>query len=126
MSSEPTPTPPKPQKYNLRQLDVVRPDGMLALSRGEEEELRKNAKLSALKACDPLVKAFADCSTGRTFSVVWACKDQLKTVNDCVRPLRSEEHLDKLRMEFLSEDARKARRYAAVEKTKGHNSPYTK
>lgn len=39
---------------------------------------------------------------------------------------RSEKELDKLRMEFLSDEARHTRRYASVEKTKGHNSPYTK
>jgi hypothetical protein len=47
---------PKPEKYNLRQKDVARPDGMIALSRGEEEALRKDAKLAALKVCDPLVR----------------------------------------------------------------------
>lgn len=56
-SSSTTPeAPPVPQKYNLRQLDVPRPDGMRALSRREEEALQRDAKNSALKACDDLVK----------------------------------------------------------------------
>ncbi|KAF8973909.1 hypothetical protein BDZ97DRAFT_1648224 [Flammula alnicola] len=57
---------------------------MNALSRREEETLLKTTKAHALKECDSLVKEFAACASGRTVSVAWACRDQLKHVQDCM------------------------------------------
>ncbi|PWN34983.1 uncharacterized protein FA14DRAFT_116402, partial [Meira miltonrushii] len=56
-----------------------------ALSNREEDELRKTVRAEALKACDPIVKEFAACQTGRTVSVVWACRSQHKEVQKCMR-----------------------------------------
>ena len=57
-TSLPQPSTPAPsnEKYNLRQLDIPRPDGMRALSRREDEALQKEAKMIALKECHPFVK----------------------------------------------------------------------
>lgn len=75
---------------------------MDTLSRREEETLLKTTKARALKECDDVVKgtghlvlsittdsmnsiaAFAECSSGRTVSVVWACRDQHKLVQQCM------------------------------------------
>ena len=75
---------------------------MDTLSRREEETLAKTTKEQALKECDPVVKgtslntahvvlcadsmllAFADCATGRTVSVAWACRDKYKAVQECM------------------------------------------
>ncbi|TFK57147.1 hypothetical protein OE88DRAFT_1620225 [Heliocybe sulcata] len=57
---------------------------MDALSHREEEVLLKAAKTRALKECDPVVKAFADCATGRTVSVAWACRDKFSEVQSCM------------------------------------------
>ncbi|EPT04190.1 hypothetical protein FOMPIDRAFT_1113729 [Fomitopsis schrenkii] len=57
---------------------------MNALSRREEETLSKTAKAKALRECDPVVKEFANCATGRTFSVAWECRDKYKAVQDCM------------------------------------------
>jgi len=82
---------------------------MNALSRREEDTLMKATKAHALKECDPLVKGmsnifvctanldvakpgclgaeFAECATGRTVSVAWACKAKYKGVQDCISRL---------------------------------------
>ncbi len=76
---------------------------MNALSRREEDTLMKAMKARALKECDPVVKgtrifllpsvftvfnklflAFAECATGRTVSVAWACRGQLRSVQECM------------------------------------------
>ncbi|KAI0034297.1 hypothetical protein K488DRAFT_45779 [Vararia minispora EC-137] len=57
---------------------------MATLSRREEELLLKQTKSYALKACDPIVKDFADCATGRTVTVAWACRGQWKRVQECM------------------------------------------
>ena len=79
---------------------------MNALSRREEDTLVKATKTHALKECDPLVKGtrnymhiyyewtwlnldteFAECATGRTISVAWACKSKYKEVQECISRL---------------------------------------
>ncbi|OSX67697.1 hypothetical protein POSPLADRAFT_1126944 [Postia placenta MAD-698-R-SB12] len=57
---------------------------MNALSRREEDTLLKTAKAKALQECDPIVKEFADCATGRVFSVAWQCRDKYKAVQECM------------------------------------------
>lgn len=71
----------------------------------------KATKAHALKECDPLVKRtrnlqrcfhygpergstcvylgteFAECATGRTVSVAWACRSKYKEVQDCISRL---------------------------------------
>ncbi|KAJ6519950.1 hypothetical protein C8R45DRAFT_953349 [Mycena sanguinolenta] len=71
---------------------------MNALSRREEgklaclpcrltylpENLLKITKERAVKECHDVVKEFADCVGGRTLSVAWACRKQLRTMEDCI------------------------------------------
>ncbi|KZP12065.1 hypothetical protein FIBSPDRAFT_870694 [Athelia psychrophila] len=74
---------------------------MNALSRREEDTLLKTTKTRALKECDVYVKAFADCATGRTISVAWACKDKYKTVQDCMVQYTGPEAMETVRREYL-------------------------
>lgn len=74
---------------------------MNSLSRREEETLLKTTKAYALRECDDVVKgrffhgvmmlltdsvssAFAECASGRTLSVVWACREKLQEVQGCM------------------------------------------
>ncbi|KAJ7619156.1 hypothetical protein DFH06DRAFT_1011064 [Mycena polygramma] len=57
---------------------------MNALSRREEENLLKITKERALKECHEVVKDFADCVTGRTVSSAWACRGQLRKMEECM------------------------------------------
>ncbi|GJE85989.1 cytochrome C oxidase biogenesis Cmc1-like protein [Phanerochaete sordida] len=72
-----------------------------ALSRREEEALVKTTKEKALKECDPVVKAFAECATGRTVSVAWACRSKYKAVQDCMAIHNGPERLATVREEYL-------------------------
>jgi len=74
---------------------------MNALSRREEETLLKTAKAKALKECDPVVKEFAECATGRTFSVAWECRHKYKAVQDCMYQYTSPEPMSAMRAEYL-------------------------
>lgn len=77
---------------------------METLSRREEEEIMESAKKQALKACDDFVKGesspnhsdglirleahspeFADCATGRTFSLPFTCRSKLQAMQGCMK-----------------------------------------
>jgi len=54
-----------------------------------------------LKECDPIVKEFAECATGRTVSVVWACRDKYKAIQTCMQRFTNKEEMDKVRAEYI-------------------------
>lgn len=78
---------------------------MEALSRREESDLLEKGKKEAMKHCEDIVKGkldiqgkafrtgsrpssftdFADCASGRTFSVVFACNGKLNNMKSCMR-----------------------------------------
>lgn len=74
---------------------------MNALSRREEETLLKQTKASALKECDPVVKEFALCAEGRTFTVAWECRQKYKAVQDCMLQYTGPEAMAAVRAEYL-------------------------
>ncbi|CAK5264973.1 unnamed protein product [Mycena citricolor] len=45
--------------------------------------------------------AFADCITGRTISVAWACRGQLRTMQDCMILYTGPEPYERVRTEYL-------------------------
>ena len=42
-------------------------------------------KQQAIRDCDATAKAYADCASGRVFSVVWACRKQFGDLNNCLK-----------------------------------------
>ncbi|OBZ78810.1 COX assembly mitochondrial protein 2 [Grifola frondosa] len=74
---------------------------MNTLSRREEETLLKATKGRALKDCDPIVREFAACASGRTVSVAWACSKQNKAMQDCLRQYTGPEAMAIVREEYL-------------------------
>ncbi|KDQ63613.1 hypothetical protein JAAARDRAFT_169627 [Jaapia argillacea MUCL 33604] len=93
---------------------------MNTLSRREEETLAKATKARALKECDPLVKEFAECATGRTVSVVWACKDKYKELQNCMVQYTGPEPMASVREEYL-----RLRNQQHAEGNAGHTSTPT-
>lgn len=83
---------------------------METLSRREEDALMKSTKAKAMKECDPVVKKFAECSQGRTISVVWACKDEYKAVRDCMKIHLNPERLEELRAEYIHQRGQNAQK----------------
>ncbi|KAL8200475.1 hypothetical protein R6Q57_011814 [Mikania cordata] len=49
-----------------------------------EEALKSKMKAKALKECDYYTAKYAECATGKTFSVVWKCRAQAKELNNCL------------------------------------------
>jgi len=80
---------------------LVHPTKMSTLSRREEETLFKATKANALKECDQLVKAFAECAAGRTVSVAWACREKFQGVQDCIYQFTRPESMQLVRDEYL-------------------------
>lgn len=74
---------------------------MNALSRREEETLLKTTKARALKECDQVVREFAECATGRTVSVVWACRGEYKTLQECMLQYTGPEPMAKVQAEYM-------------------------
>ncbi|PWN97926.1 hypothetical protein FA09DRAFT_330090 [Tilletiopsis washingtonensis] len=79
-----------------------------ALSNRESEALLKETKAEALKKCDALVREFAECSTGRTVSIAWACRGQHKALQNCLKQYTSEEAMDIKRREYLAANRKQA------------------
>ncbi|WVQ85280.1 hypothetical protein IAT38_007445 [Cryptococcus sp. DSM 104549] len=82
---------------------------MEALSRREEQEIQETAKKQALKACDNFVKGFADCATGRTFSLPFKCRGELNAMQGCMRDFASVERMDALKLEYIAHRSEKGR-----------------
>ncbi|KAF7311021.1 COX assembly mitochondrial protein [Mycena chlorophos] len=74
---------------------------MNALSRREEENLLKITKERAVRECHDVVKAFADCVSGRTISVAWACRTPLHAMQECMVQYTGPEPYERVRAEYL-------------------------
>ncbi|OAX44741.1 hypothetical protein K503DRAFT_677938, partial [Rhizopogon vinicolor AM-OR11-026] len=44
---------------------------------------------------------FADCATGRTLSVAWACRDKYKALQECMLQYTSQSAMEGVRKEYL-------------------------
>ncbi|CAO1619074.1 unnamed protein product [Parajaminaea phylloscopi] len=78
--------------------------GPRVLSNREEDQLRKDIKAQGLKKCDDVVRKFAECSTGRTVSVAWACRGEHRAVQQCLAQHTSPEALERARKQWLIEN----------------------
>ncbi|POG59953.1 hypothetical protein GLOIN_2v1717254 [Rhizophagus irregularis DAOM 181602=DAOM 197198] len=76
---------------------------MNVLTRSEEEILFNQLKHNARINCAPLIQEFVDCNTGKSFSVIWSCRRQLKAMNNCLKNFTTTEELDKLRLEYIKQ-----------------------
>ncbi|KAG0182733.1 hypothetical protein DFQ28_011121 [Apophysomyces sp. BC1034] len=73
-----------------------------ALTRAEEEACYKDLKEKAMEYCKLPVKDFVSCSQEHNVTVVWTCRDKLKTMNNCLKERTSREELDKLKLAKLA------------------------
>ncbi|KAI9478332.1 MAG: hypothetical protein EXX96DRAFT_483782 [Benjaminiella poitrasii] len=74
-----------------------------ALTRAEEENCYKDMKAKALEACQLPIKDFVMCSKEHNVTVMWACRDKLKVMNNCLHERTSQEELDKLLLAKLAQ-----------------------
>ncbi|GAY43930.1 hypothetical protein CUMW_078360 [Citrus unshiu] len=76
-----------------------------------EEALRSKMKQKALKECDQYTSKYAQCASGRTFSVVWKCREQAKELNNCLHQYTNDTVLEEMKKEYmLQQDGKEAAR----------------
>lgn len=95
----------------------------LPLSASQESQVRDIYYNRVRQQCQPEIKAFADCALGRTFSVVFKCRDKNTAMNACLKDHATPQAMDEAREEWFSrraersaEKLRKAARKAEQEK----------
>ncbi|CAN6708327.1 unnamed protein product [Malus baccata var. baccata] len=66
-----------------------------------EEALRSKMKHKALQECKDLASKYAECSYGRTISVVWQCRQQAKELNECLHQFTNDEVLEEMKRAYM-------------------------
>ena len=89
---------PQPSSFPQRQNNLRNP---LPLSPSQEAEVRKLYHKRVRDKCAGVVKDFADCARGRTFSVAWQCKDQHLAMNSCMISYANKTEEDAAREEWF-------------------------
>ncbi|CAH8387704.1 unnamed protein product [Eruca vesicaria subsp. sativa] len=69
-----------------------------------EEALRSKMKAKALNECDQYVSKYAECATGRTFSVVWTCRKIAKELNTCLHEFTNDKVLEEMKREYTLQE----------------------
>ncbi|KAK6927967.1 Cytochrome c oxidase biogenesis protein Cmc1-like [Dillenia turbinata] len=64
-------------------------------------------KQKALKECDHYASRYAECATGRTFSVVWKCRGQAKELNNCLHQFTNDAVLEEMKKEYTLQQERR-------------------
>ncbi|BBN12267.1 COX assembly mitochondrial protein 1 [Marchantia polymorpha subsp. ruderalis] len=75
----------------------------LRMKKKVEEALRSKMKAKALKECDDVLSKFTECARGRTLSVVWACREQHKEMNDCLKQFTNDEVFEEQKRQYVME-----------------------
>ncbi|QSL64731.1 hypothetical protein MERGE_002033 [Pneumocystis wakefieldiae] len=63
----------------------------------DEEEIRKIFMKNLNIACYDVIKKFAECASGRTFSTLWKCHSEKQSMNECMRLNALPENYDRAR-----------------------------
>ncbi|KAK9924736.1 hypothetical protein M0R45_033089 [Rubus argutus] len=79
-----------------------------------EEALRSKMKQKAMKECKDYASKYAECSTGRTISVVWQCRQEAKELNNCLHQFTNDDVLEEMKRQYMLQQQEK-------ESTKGLN-----
>eukprot|EP00891_Asterochloris_glomerata_P009223 jgi/Astpho2/9223/e_gw1.00138.47.1_t len=66
-----------------------------------EEALIFRLKHAAMKQCRSTAGAYADCCRGRSFSMAWACRGQLRDFSACLGQHTGDEYLNKLKLRWV-------------------------
>ncbi|CAK7568316.1 MAG: hypothetical protein SEPTF4163_006303 [Sporothrix epigloea] len=80
----------------------------LPLSASQEAQVRDLYYERVRQKCHAEIKAFADCAMGRTFSVVFKCRDKNNEMNACLKSHATPRALDEAREEWFARRAERA------------------
>mmetsp|Transcript_10362 Transcript_10362/g.26546 ORF Transcript_10362/g.26546 Transcript_10362/m.26546 type:complete len:129 (+) Transcript_10362:314-700(+) len=73
----------------------------------------KMMKKEAIRRCDSAVKAFTECCRGRTISIVWACSEINKQLDECLRKTMTDADFMLAKADFLKQREAHAQKEAA-------------
>ncbi|KAG5957343.1 hypothetical protein E4U58_006180 [Claviceps cyperi] len=74
----------------------------LPLSASQEAQVREIYYARVRKQCTEEIKAFAECALGRTFTVSFACRNQHRIMNNCMKLHATAEENDAAREEWFA------------------------
>lgn len=63
------------------------------LRKEAERVVMQKLRTLAIEGCGDEVRAFAECASGRMFSVAWKCREQNKATKACMAKFKSNEEL---------------------------------
>ncbi|KAL6143735.1 hypothetical protein ACLB2K_054430 [Fragaria x ananassa] len=72
-----------------------------------EEALRSKMKQKAMKECKDYASKYAECSTGRTISVVWQCRQEAKELNNCLHQFTNDDILEQMKKDYMLQQEQK-------------------
>ncbi|KAF2677778.1 hypothetical protein K458DRAFT_395584 [Lentithecium fluviatile CBS 122367] len=78
------------------------PSNPTPLSAPQEQQVRDLYYKNVREKCAEEISAFAACATGRTFTMVWACRTQKLAMNTCMLRYQGQDELDKARAEWFA------------------------
>ncbi|KAK6496724.1 hypothetical protein TWF481_001712 [Arthrobotrys musiformis] len=82
----------------------------LPLSSGQETQVREQYYANVRAICAEEIRRYAECARGRTFSMVWKCKEQQKIMNGCMVANATQAEQDRAREEWFKKKIEKAER----------------
>ncbi|KAK6344871.1 hypothetical protein TWF718_006823 [Orbilia javanica] len=82
----------------------------LPLSSAQESQVREQYHANVRAICAEEIRRYAECARGRTFSMVWKCKEQQKIMNGCMVLNATQEEQDRAREEWFRKRIEKAER----------------
>ncbi|KAJ7971206.1 COX assembly mitochondrial protein [Quillaja saponaria] len=71
-----------------------------------QTSLRSKMKQKALKECDHYTSKYAQCASGRTFSVVWQCRKEAKELNNCLHQYTNDAVLEEMKKDYMLHDGK--------------------
>ncbi|KAJ2359461.1 hypothetical protein IWW50_002867 [Coemansia erecta] len=80
---------------------------LASLTRREENAVIDLRRKHSYTRCSDAMRAFSECSTQYTISVVWKCKALKDVMNECLRRANTVEDMDRARTIFLHEKLEK-------------------
>ena len=74
---------------------------LTTLNTQEEEVVLQRFKKLARDMCRSEIQDLVACTTTKTFSLIYACKQEKQRVNECLEPHSKQEILNKMRYEEI-------------------------
>ncbi|KAJ1920237.1 hypothetical protein H4219_001470 [Mycoemilia scoparia] len=79
----------------------------VALSRFDQKEVTEMARRDAFSRCSRAIEEFAKCSKNRTISFLWACPEQRKNMELCLKRASTLENYDRAQVLYVKDKRKK-------------------